>query len=169
MVPGASPHATWAWSTAWPVPSRSFCSTNVAPVSGATAARTSSAARPTTTTSRAPMAPAAPTGYARSGRPQRGWRTLGRAERMRLASPAARMMAVSWFMVSIVARGMPRESGHHAVGGARDGAPWPALRATARRGRGRISAGCRGDETGFAGSCPAEETRRSSGRRSRGA
>ena len=56
MASLSSPQASRAWSTAWPVPRRSRCSTKVASASRPTAARTSSAPRPTTTITRAPRA-----------------------------------------------------------------------------------------------------------------
>src|SRR5580765_1153411 len=51
-----------------------------------------------------------------SGRPQIWWRDLGRRERMRVDSPAARMMAVSLFMArNHQARGMPEPVPHPPV------------------------------------------------------
>ena len=94
LPPAPAGQAERAWSTAWPVPRRSACSTYVRSGAVPTVARTSSAARPTTRTTRAPSARVTCIGYSIRGRPQKGCSTLGRRERIRLDSPAARMMAV---------------------------------------------------------------------------
>src|SRR5262252_2971179 len=135
--------------TAWPVPSCSFWKAKAIRLSWSpTAARTSSAWLPITTTVRATPAPlVASTTWLTIGRPAIGWRSLLQRDCIRLPIPAARMSA----SVSRRAWAAPRSgSPSPSCGTGPTGLSGYGLSGMAACGDGGAAAGAGGTRTGAA-------------------